>query len=153
MDSVLFLGPRRCIDCQHVCGVLEQNFQLLSGRTYDRIVGYFGSPVPVRSNCTDTVLRDINLVEGAQQIIRHVAQVQSCGFSLHPFFHRETHRGLCQRVDSGAISPLFPEVLLFVPYQMNVGRPYVVCKNFVTLCTPAATELTVYFHFLDCNLE
>jgi len=81
------------------------------------------------------------------------AQVQYCGRSLHPFFHRETLRGLCQRVDSGAISPLFHEVLLLVPYQMNLGRLYVVCKNFVTLYTPAATELTVYFHFLDCNLE
>ena len=135
------------IDCQHVCGVLEQSFHLLSGRTYHRIVGYFGSPVPVRSNCTDTVLRDIDLVEGAQQIC-----ASSILRALPPclFPPRDPPRTLSARRFR---RPLFPQVLLFVAYQMNLGRSYVVCKNFLTLYTPAATDLTLYLHFLDQNLE
>jgi len=51
----LFLGPRHCIDCQHVCGVLEQRFDLRWGSRSGKIGDCFGySPVPVRGSSTDS---------------------------------------------------------------------------------------------------
>jgi len=108
----------------------------------------------VRSSSTGTVLRDIDLVEGAQQIIRHVAQVQCCGRSLHPLFHRETHQGRGERVDFSAGSALAPEVVLLGACRAkNVARLHAVWQTAATRCTPAATEVTVCFHLLACKLE
>jgi len=81
----------------------------------------------LRSRSTGTVLRDIDLVEGAQQIIQHVAQVQRYGRSLHPLFHHETHRGRGDRVYSGACLTLPPEVVPLVACQdKNVSFVHVV---------------------------